>query len=549
MKKYVVGSNGDGDDKVVDNLYCQDIEGAIPLGWPLVVTSTPLEPIDTNLSTLTTQTATDSASPVVEIISSKETSTSGQNPPIPFAEMEATDASSVKARLADVQLQHKTHPIDHVVTAESRDNQTPSATALITGSSIPVTPSQSQPNSNDYSLAATEHNTATPLFADRPLSSTEQIDCLPGTCPIDHMDIDESPPSTTALVPGSSIPLTSSQSQPNPVELQQPALIAPAHVPPQTTQDITVVANPLPSTTERADCSLVDRGSNEVYTSNTGAMVVDENGQAKNRGNASTLLSSNMVSSIAVPCTAETALIELRSPCVNVDPGKISTSVRPSPSQNSQADSDLTDLEDSDHHSPVSNSNNATSVTMKRKCNLQENSVSTDDSSESDADSDHGPSRLNPKHSKAVSPTKRKRHPRTKRQRKTSSNKLISPTDSTFFCESSCSSSSTFPSQQSFQRKYVSEEDSYIYSGTILGCRIDLDIVMASAPEKTLKLDSFKPKCVGTEEYALYRSTLHNLHKYKPEFHTMLRPLKSLQLKISLQQDVRLEKQLGTKIL
>ncbi|EDR12054.1 uncharacterized protein LACBIDRAFT_314223 [Laccaria bicolor S238N-H82] len=146
--------DGDGDDKVVDNMYCQDIEGAIPVGWPLVVTSAPLEPIDTNLSSSTTKTATDSASPIVEVISSKETSS--QNPPIPLAEMETTDASSVNARLADVQL-HETRPIDHVVTVESRDDRTPSATALITGSTIPVTPSQSQPNSNDlqhYSLAA-----------------------------------------------------------------------------------------------------------------------------------------------------------------------------------------------------------------------------------------------------------------------------------------------------------------------------------------------------------------------------------------------------------
>jgi len=95
----LIFSDGDGDSKVIDHIYCLDIEGAIPKGWPLATTS--------------------AADPTPLL----------QNPPFPAAELEPAEST-----------------IDHMAVDESGNGGSPSQTALDARPSVVANfPSQANP--------------------------------------------------------------------------------------------------------------------------------------------------------------------------------------------------------------------------------------------------------------------------------------------------------------------------------------------------------------------------------------------------------------------
>ena len=162
----------------------------------------------------------------------------------------------------------------------------------------------------------------------------------------------------------------------------------------------------------------------------------------------------------------------------------------------SQSDSDLTYLEthfDSDHGPLVLNTKNAKLVPPKRKHINDCNSIHG--SSESDMDLDQDPSQMETEHSKPVRlKIKHKQGPPRKHQKRKLTTGLTPHSDSDSH-DSSCASHLTLSSQQSLQRKYNSENNSYIYSGTLMGSCIHLDIVTISIFHKINVLIEFH---VGT---------------------------------------------------
>lgn len=208
---------------------------------------------------------------------------------------------------------------------------------------------------------------------------------------------------------------------------------------------------------------------------------------------------------IPVARAAELCPVDMLTARSNVGPERVSSSVRSKATSGfsptlefliSQSDSDLTDLEtnfDSDHDPSVSNTKNAKLVPPKRKRINDCDSIHG--SSESDTDLDQDPSQMETEHSKPVgSKIKHKRGPPRKRQKRKLTTGLTPHSDSDSR-NSSGASHSTLSSQQSLQRKYNSENDSYIYSGTLVGSRIHLDIVTVSIFRKINALIEFR---VGT---------------------------------------------------
>jgi len=208
---------------------------------------------------------------------------------------------------------------------------------------------------------------------------------------------------------------------------------------------------------------------------------------------------------ITVACAAELCPVDMLTACSNVGPERVSSSIRLKATSGfsptlefliSQSDSDLTDLEtnfDSDHDPLVSNTKNAKLVPPKRKRINDCDSIHG--SSESDTDLDQDPSQMETEHSKPVgSKIKHKQGPPRKRQKRKLTTGLT-PHSNSDSRNSSCASHSMLSSQQSLQRKYNSENDSYIYSGTLVGSHIHLDIVTVSIFHKINVLIEF---CVGT---------------------------------------------------
>jgi hypothetical protein len=367
----LIFSDGDGDSKVMDHIYCLDIEGAIPKGWPLA-TASAFEP-----------------TPLL------------QNPSFPAVELEPTPSGLVDDPSADHHLSI-TPAIDRMVN-ESGNSGSPSQTASVTGSSIVVgLPSQSNPT----------------------------------------------------VVQESPFPASKTGSQ----------LFR----------------------TGRTELS-GERGPNESPP--TGGMDVDGEAQAEVEDKSPMPPSSNSLSSIAAAGATELDPNDMFTARSNAGPGKVSSKV-PSTTISAfgpelgplffQSDSDLTDLEDNSnsvHHSSESNRRNANSAPPKRKRNIHDGSDSIKDSSESDTDSDQDPSQLDNKHSKSIARTrKRKTGPGAKRQKRNPAGPT-SHSNSALSRDSPRVPYSTLASQRSLERKYSSEENSYSYSGTIAGPRIDLDIV------------------------------------------------------------------------
>jgi len=208
---------------------------------------------------------------------------------------------------------------------------------------------------------------------------------------------------------------------------------------------------------------------------------------------------------IPVAHATELCPIDMLTARSNVGPERVSSSIQSKATSGfspmlefliSQSDSDLTDLEtnfDSDHDPSVSNTKNAKLVPPKRKHINDCNSIHG--SSESDTDLDQDPPQMETEHSKPVGlKIKRKQGPPRKCQKRKLTTGLTPHSDSDSR-NSSCASHSTLSSQQSLQRKYNSENNSYIYSGTLVGSHIHLDIVTVSIFRKINALIEFR---VGT---------------------------------------------------
>jgi len=319
------------------------------------------------------------------------------------------------------------------------------------------------------------------------------VDCQNRTPTLDHMDIDESSSTTQTVSGTTSLVVDAAAAEPTEARsvndlLAEHQPIAVDHAKLCPVNDLLAECQPIAvAHTESCPIDILTIQKTPFTAAGVEA------------GLANVSLAEHQP--IPVARAAKLCPVDMLTACSNVGPEKVSSSVRSKATSGfspmpefliSQSDSDLTDLEtnfDSDHYPSVLNIKNAKLVPPKRKHINDCDSIHG--SSESDTDLDQDPSQMETEHSKPVrSKIKHKWGPPRKHQ-KIKLMTSLTPCSDSDSRNSSCASHLMLSSQQSLQGKYNSENDSYIYSGTLMGSHIHLDIVTVSIFHKINVLIEF----------------------------------------------------------